>query len=79
MIYGIIFIFFGKLITDNYKKIKECSKQIEKLEIGEIPLEQAREISRTSQAILESVRLEIEYSKLINRKLIIDFMEDEIQ
>jgi hypothetical protein len=39
MIYGIIFIFFGKLITDNYKKIKECSKQIEKLEIQIINLE----------------------------------------
>jgi|TARA_R110000868_G_scaffold103473_2_gene284941 hypothetical protein len=39
MIYGIIFIFFGKLITDNYKKINECSKQIEKLEIQIINLE----------------------------------------
>jgi exonuclease VII small subunit len=53
-------------------------EQIDKIEKGEMPLEQAREISRTSQAILESVRLEIEYSKLINSKLKIDFMEDEI-
>ena len=37
--------------------------QIEKLENKEIPIEVAREISRTSQAILESVRLELEYKK----------------
>lgn len=52
-------------------------EQIDKIEKGEIPLEKAREISRTSQAILESVRLEIEYSKLINSKVKIDFLEVE--
>ena len=34
--------------------------QIEKLENKEVPVEVAREISRTSQAVLESVRLELE-------------------
>lgn len=50
--------------------------QIEKLE-KEIPIEVAREISRTSQAILESVRLELEYNKELNTKKIIDFLENK--
>lgn len=51
--------------------------QVEKLEAGEVPVELAREVSRTSQAILDSVRLEIEYNKHINRKTTIDFLESE--
>jgi len=50
--------------------------QIEKLEKKEIPIEVAREISRTSQAILESVRLELEYNKELNTKQKIDFLEN---
>lgn len=50
--------------------------QIEKLEKKEIPIEVAREISRTSQAILESVRLELEYNKEFNTKQKIDFLEN---
>lgn len=49
--------------------------QIEKLENKEIPIEVAREISRTSQAILESVRLELEYNKELNTKQKIDFLD----
>ncbi len=55
----------------------KLSNQIEKLEKKEVPVEVAREISRTSSAILESVRLEIEYNKHINRKSKIDFMENK--
>ena len=51
--------------------------QIEKLENKEIPIEVAREISRTSQAILESVRLELEYNKELNTKQKIDFLENK--
>ena len=51
--------------------------QIEKLEKKEIPIEVAREISRTSQAILESVRLELEYNNELNTKKIIDFLENK--
>lgn len=54
---------------------KKLANQIEKLEKKEIPIEVAREVSRTSSAILESIRLEIEYNKHINRKDTIDFME----
>lgn len=50
--------------------------QIEKLENKEIPIDVAREISRTSQAILESVRLELEYNKELNTKQKIDFLEN---
>jgi len=50
--------------------------QIEKMERKEIPIEVAREISRTSQAILESVRLELEYNKELNTKQKIDFLEN---
>ena len=50
--------------------------QIEKLENKEIPIDVAREISRTSQAILESVRLELEYNKEFNTKQKIDFLEN---
>ena len=38
-VFYITFVFFGKLVTDNYKKIYECTKQIEKLEIQIINLE----------------------------------------
>jgi hypothetical protein len=51
--------------------------QIEKLENKEIPIDVAREISRTSQAILESVRLELEYNKELNTKQKIDFLENK--
>ena len=51
--------------------------QIEKLEKKEIPIDVAREISRTSQAILESVRLELEYNKELNTKQKIDFLENK--
>ena len=50
--------------------------QIEKLENKEIPIDVAREISRTSQAILESVSLELEYNKELNTKQKIDFLEN---
>ena len=49
--------------------------QIDKLENKEIPIKVAREISRTSQAILESVRLELEYNRELNTKKKIDFLE----
>lgn len=49
--------------------------QIEKLENKEVPVEVAREISRTSQAVLESVRLELEYNRELNTKQKIDFLE----
>ena len=42
--------------------------QIEKLENKEVPVEVAREISRTSQAVLESVRLELEYNRELKNK-----------
>lgn len=44
-----------------------------------MPVEIAREISRTSQAILESVRLELEYNKELNAKNKIDFLENDTQ
>ena len=50
--------------------------QIDKLEKKEIPIDVAREISRTSQAILESVRLELEYNKELNTKKKINFLEN---
>lgn len=53
--------------------------QIDKLEKKEVPVEIAREISRTSQAILESVRLELEYNKELNAKNKIDFLENDTQ
>jgi hypothetical protein len=60
----------------NIKTLREkLVNQIDKIEKGEIPIDQAREISRTSQAILDSVRLEIEYSKSIKTKVKIDFMD----
>lgn len=49
--------------------------QIDKLEKKEVPVEVAREISRTSQAVLESVRLELEYNKELKNKDKIDFLE----
>lgn len=50
--------------------------QIEKLENKQVPVEVAREISRTSQAILESVRLELEYNRELNTKQKIEFLEN---
>lgn len=49
--------------------------QIDKLEKGEISIDTAREITRTAQTITESIRVEIIYSKSINTKPNIDFME----
>ena len=49
--------------------------QIEKLENKEVLVEVAREISRTSQAVLESVRLELEYNRELKNKKEIDFLE----
>jgi hypothetical protein len=49
--------------------------QIDKLESGQIPLDTAREISRTAQSVIESIRVEIIYSKSISSKKKIDFME----
>lgn len=49
--------------------------QIDKLEKKEVPVDVAREISRTSQAVLESVRLELEYNKELKNKDKIDFLE----
>jgi hypothetical protein len=49
--------------------------QINKLEDGSISLETAREVTRTAQAVTESIRVEIIYSKSINTKRKIDFME----
>lgn len=49
--------------------------QIEKLENKEVPVEVAREISRTSQAVLESIRLELEYNRELKNKKEIEFLE----
>jgi hypothetical protein len=59
------------------KSLRETlCKQINSIEEGTTNIEKAREISRTSQAILESVRLEILYRKTINGKeASIDFMD----
>ena len=37
--------------------------QIKKIENGQISLDKAREISRTSQVIVDTVRVELNYSK----------------
>ncbi len=49
--------------------------QISKLESGEISIDTAREITRAAQTITETIRVEIIYSKSINTKPKIDFME----
>ncbi len=49
--------------------------QITKLENGEIPIDTAKEITRAAQTITETIRVEIIYSKSINTKPKIDFME----
>lgn len=49
--------------------------QITKLENGEISIDTAREITRAAQTITETIRVEIIYSKSINTKPKIDFME----
>jgi ubiquitin C-terminal hydrolase len=49
--------------------------QITKLENGEISIDTAKEITRAAQTITETIRVEIIYSKSINTKPKIDFME----
>lgn len=49
--------------------------QIEKLEKGEISIDTAREITRAAQTITDTIRVEIIYSKSINTKRKIDFMD----
>jgi len=51
--------------------------QIEKIEKGEISLDKAREISRTSQVIVDTVRVELTYSKNIKSKKSVSFLEYE--
>jgi hypothetical protein len=49
--------------------------QITKLENGEISIDTAKEITRAAQTITDTIRVEIMYSKSINSKLKIEFME----
>ena len=49
--------------------------QIIKLENGEISIDTAKEITRAAQTITDTIRVEIIYSKSINTKPKIDFME----
>jgi uncharacterized Zn finger protein len=51
--------------------------QIEKIEKGEISLDKAREISRTSQVIIDTVRVELTYSKNIKSKKSVSFLDYE--
>jgi len=51
--------------------------QIDKIEKGEISLDKAREISRTSQVIVDTVRVELTYSKSIKNKNKVSFLEYE--
>jgi exonuclease VII small subunit len=53
----------------------QLANQITKLENGEMPLKTAKEITRTTQAIIESIRVEIIYSKHVKTKCKIDFMD----
>lgn len=49
--------------------------QIKKIENGQISLDKAREISRTSQVIVDTVRVELNYSKSVKNKNKVDFLE----
>lgn len=51
--------------------------QIDKIVKGEVSLEKAREISRTSQAIVDTIRVELKYSNNIKSKKKINFLEYE--
>lgn len=51
--------------------------QIKKIENGQISLDKAREISRTSQVIVDTVRVELNYSKSVKNKNKVDFLEYE--
>lgn len=51
--------------------------QIKKIENGQISLDKAREISRTSQLIVDTVRVELNYSKSVKNKNKVDFLEYE--
>lgn len=51
--------------------------QIDKIEKGEVSLEKAREISRTSQVIVDTIRVELKYSNNIKSKKQISFLEYE--
>lgn len=53
------------------------SNNLEKIEKGEIPLQKALELCRTSQVIINSLKLEIEYHKLIKSKDKIKYLENE--
>ena len=49
--------------------------QISKIESGEVSLDKAREISRTSQVVVDTIRVELKYSKMIKSKSNIDFLD----
>ena len=51
--------------------------QIKKIENGQISLDKAREISRTSQVIVDTVRVELNYSKSVKNKNKVGFLEYE--
>ncbi len=61
----------------NIKKLRiTLCNQITAIQDGTVTAENAREISRTSQALLESIRLEILYKRSINAaNPNIDFMD----
>ena len=49
-----------------------------KVESGEIPLQKSLELCRTAQAIVNVLRIEIDYHRLIKSTASIKFLENDI-
>lgn len=52
-------------------------EQFEKIEKGNADLEKAKEMNRTAQNILHSAKVELQYSKMHEKKRVIDFLEQK--
>ena len=53
-----------------------CSN-LTKIESGEIPLQKSLELCRTAQTIVNVLKIEIDYHKLIKSKKSIKFLEND--